>query len=261
MNIFEQSKTQGRIGAMLVGTSLTKANPETSQPRVPEVMDAYRLALVNPTFVWRTFYSYISQVDSIANITEEDLRIIDCAHRIREERGGSSGSASHHNLVDFIRAITPEQRVQLQSLIRAATSHNSEFFQAALADLTQMMQNGHKFKIEGKKPQDGDPESDKLIWGHTQLEDSNVLIEFTICHFIERYMSAAFQKLGLEMANHKDWFLSCLTDMITLNYIRGNAGATRIASSWSVPREEEGGLGWLNEDRITAFRDAMASEA
>lgn len=228
---------------------------------VPEITTAYELAANNPLMVSRIFSRYVQLVDQIVDLGEEDLQIITEYHN-RKPKTQNKDSASHHNLLDMLNSISTEQKEGLRSLIREAANPTSETFLAALINLRKMMAMGSQFAKKEKKketPKDGDPKSDRVIWGHTQLEAPYVLIEFTICHFIERFMSVAFAKIIPDIARHKDWFLSVLTDVIALNAAREDT-SKQVSRHWQVPRTE-GGLGWLSEKRIQLFKNIVEERA
>ncbi|MBL8015533.1 MAG: hypothetical protein JNK26_05100 [Candidatus Doudnabacteria bacterium] len=222
---------------------------------VPEITAAYELAVNNPLMVSRIFYRYVQLVDQMTNLSEENLTII--AQYYRSKALEKPDSASHHNLLDVLNTISTEQKESLRDLIREAANPASPVFKAALTNLQEMMKNGSEYKASGQVPYDGDPLADRLIWGHTQLTAPYILIEFTVCHFIERFMSVAFAKIIPDIARHKDWFLSALTDVIALNAAREDT-SKQVSRHWQVTREE-GGLGWLSSTRLQAFRDIIAS--
>ena len=91
----------------------------------------------------------------------------------------------------------------------------------------------------------------KVIWGHTQISSKNGLpfVHFTICHLMERYISQQYRSQG--MFQHKDTFLSAMTDIILLKEVK-KPGSSGVMDIWQTPKKE-GGLGWINQATIQEF--------
>src|SRR5260221_2152283 len=255
LRLLEERTSQG---VQEVGEALLDTNA-TGTAKVPEVTQAYELALANPHLIIRAFYNHLIIVNSMATLSLDDLKIIGRAHEIMKVNGVKSNSASAHGVIEFLNAITEEQRTLIQESIELAASINTPFFREALENLTKMMHNGHVQRQKNPNwiPTDGDSIADNLIWGHTdpRMTDPMVLTMFTMAHYIEQFMSIPFTAIGIEMANHKDWFLNAFTDVLALNYVRGEKHAGSVGNEWAKPRSE-GGLGWLKQERIDAFNQS-----
>ena len=228
---------------------------EQKPPAVPQASGVYELLVFNPEMAAVVFLPYLRLIDNMSKLTKEDLDIIEKANSLLSH----GGSASKHSVVDFLKEISEEQKANLRAIAIESVNPNSKHYKQAIWQLVDRMRRGNKMKMEGRKPQDGDPESDSLIWGHTQLEKSFILLQFAICHYFERYMSEYFKEQGLVMAFGKDWFLNALTDVIALRVARGDKMTEFITASWTIPRINQG-LGWLSEDRINAYKQILGAE-
>lgn len=225
---------------------------------VPEVQGAVEAAFGDQRYVAKTFIQYIRVAERLANLSEEEIEIISGANSILASRGASRGSASHINGETFLQNLGEDRRSGLRALLLGSTNILSDNFTGAIDDLTRMMEGGSRMKQRGETPRDGDPNSDNVIWGHTRLTDNHALIHFTMAHYLERFLSQPLQEAGVEMAFHKDYFLNAITDVLALEVASGEEPSD-IALMWMAPRDQ-GGLGWLKETRINAFREVLSQQ-
>jgi hypothetical protein len=119
-----------------------------------------------------------------------------------------------------------------------------------------LVTGGHQLKLRGGQPSDDDPESRKVIWGHTMISNPEVLVHFMICHYMERYFAVGLADHGSELALEKDFMLNALIDVVILDHLNGNRFAN-IYDIWRRSKDERG-LRWINDDRLASYESLVA---
>lgn len=190
-----------------------------------------------------TFFQYRLLLKALVRLSEKDRAIIS---KVNEDRSYKGASALLSELGD-------QKRVELIASLNKMLNSEEPLYLAALAELTEMMNNGQEIFDEGKTPQDGDQKSDAAIWGFTQIapEHVNTQLHFLVCHFIERFMTQIYRDAGIEISQHKDYFLTAMTDVLILEY-KKNSRFAEIFSLWMKPKSD-GGLGWITDGRLDAY--------
>ncbi len=202
---------------------------------------------------------YKDLLQELTQLSPQDVRVIGIVNG--ELNRGKESSKIKPNAESFLRSIGDKQRVKVVTkLIEILNPTNPVFYQA-LAELHRMMQNAQQLKAEGRTPEDGDPLSDESIWGYTQITNEIAQLYFLIAHFIERVLTQWFRaQLGIELAQHKDYLINAIDDLIALKVARGETGIgfQVVVNLWRTPKPN--GLGWLSERRIEEFRRALSHE-
>lgn len=226
--------------------------PRTSE--APELEVAMERALGNPEHATAVYNQYITIIDHLAHMSaEERAQVQQSLERLADSRGENHGSASHHNALDLLSKLDIVGKAELTHASSSSVDVSSSRFIAAVTDFATRTRGGHEMKLRGEMPVDGDPESDKVIWGHTQITDPEALLHFSIAHYLERYYSQVLPGLGVDFAStHKDYFLNAITDVLLTDHFGENKFST-VFEVWRQPREK-GGLGWIKEDRIQAYK-------
>lgn len=220
---------------------------------VPEAREASDLASENPIPVGKLFIDYLRIVKKFALITSADRKILNRASSILKQKGDRFLSASHMTMEQY-ESLLGDSQPRLVSYLIKATDPKTEEHKEAISDLSEMMEKGHKLKMEGKTPKDGDPEFDSAIWSHTQIENPKAIEHVVIAHFMERFMSNLVEeKTGNKP--EKDSFLNAITDFVILEGLR-NDNASHILAVWRTPKSQ-GGVGWVSEERVEAMKEAL----
>lgn len=216
---------------------------------VPELRPALDLAISNPDLVVRTYEAYVALIDSMAAMTEEDKLLVDHANKRLASKNTDTGSASKVSAIDLLDSVGDAE--VLSSIAKNSIDRASPFFDDAIDELIIRLEGGHQFKLAGKTPVDGDPESNKIIWGHTQITDPNALLNFTICHFLERYFAKELSARDIAIASQKDFFLNALIDVVIIDHLTLQKFKP-IFELWAKPKNQ-GGMGWIIPDRLNSY--------
>ena len=224
--------------------------PRTSE--APELQVAMDRALNDPEHATEVYGQYVAIIDRLAHLSSaERSQIQESWDRLMSSRG-EANSASSHNALDVLSRLDVLGKAILTQASTSSVDLNAQPFAAAVEDFAARTKGGHEMKLRGETPTDGDPASDKVIWGHTQITDPEALLHFSIAHYLERYYSQVLPELGVEFAaSQKDYFLNAMTDVLMLDHFGDNKFAA-VFEEWAKPRDE-GGLGWIKEDRIQAY--------
>lgn len=237
--------------------TLTNAkNLAESLKDVPEVKDACQWSVTNPEEFGEIFETYLRLVRKLEGYTDEDIAIVRNANKIMKKRKVRATSASNLRADAFLRNLSEDQKNSLVDTVSQAFNPKSPFYEDSMSQLASMMFEGHKMFVSGGTPKDGDPTSDRVIWGHTQAREDVepiVLVHFIICHYLARFVSHALN--DVVDVQDKDAFLAVLTDVILLEEAK-NPGSTGVLKIWLTPRDR-GGLGWMIQEQIDAYGDAI----
>ena len=222
---------------------------------VPEITEALTWLNENPSLFIDILEEYLMLLSHIDNLEESHVQIITAADRLRQERNIKKNSASHISMEEFLHAIESSDEI-LSDLAHQAFSADTLNLDQALQQLATLMSNGHKMFERGGTPMDGDPASDSVIWGHTQFKKDikpEVATHFIVSHFLSQYFLYALKEHAI--LKEKDDFFVPLTSAPLLHMVTSSEKLS-ITEAWSTPRPE-GGLGWLTEDRIATYKDAV----
>jgi len=232
-----------------------RAEDDTQTP-IPELIEAYELMTLKPDLIRKFFRDYVRILKEISLLSSSDLFIIENAYKTSSTKKRDK----HLSLVDTLNFITPEQRSNFSNIASKAGNPYSPSYLPAMHELFIMMSRGHLMSESGKVPNPNDPESERLIWAHTQLKNSMTLVHFTIVQYLERFLTIEFEP------NHgsddqlfvmpKGWLVNALADLITLKYVKGEHVSDSIFDVWTTERSQ-GGLGWVSPNKVDSFKRVM----
>ncbi len=165
---------------------------------------------------------------------------------------GNFGTASEVSADELLTELGGNKDV-ISTLAQSAIDPRSAHFDPALDELKRRMEGGHVLKLSGKQPNDEDPESRKVIWGHTIITNPEALIHFMCCHYLERYFAEALTDQGSQLARQKDFMLNALIDVVLVDHVGANKYDS-IYKRWRSSKDE-GGLGWITDDRQASYEN------
>jgi hypothetical protein len=213
---------------------------------VPELQPAFALAEADPDRAVDVYLGYLSLVEHMSKLDDEELaRITRSQGRLR----GELGSASKVGANDIVNALGEDRNI-LNVCAAQSLDPQSPHYASAVDTLVARMEGGHQLKLSGKSPSDHDPESMKVIWGHTIITGREALLHFMLMHYLERYMAEALVDRGLEPARQKDFFINAMTDVVILE---GQADSDDPTFRLWLASKDQGGLGWITEDRLKSY--------
>lgn len=191
------------------------------------------------------------------NLTQKELAQINNAALRMREKGIELHSASPVNAKHFAQEIGLRGTLELAETLDNFFQEIGDIESVALKDFFQRSLNGHAYVARGLTPQDKDPRWDTTIYGHTQLTYTDALIEFAVAHFIERYVSAKLNELGIEIGKEKDYFLNVMSDVISLDYF-GDKEFLETLVRWQADKSN-GGLGWFSMEKLLEYNPALGA--
>jgi len=217
---------------------------------VPELRPAFAIFEETPGHASEVYMSYVDLIGSVEHLSESDLGRIAQSQQLLNRQDSESGSASKVGANDLLAAVGSRKSL-LADLAAQSFDPSSPYYQPTVDSLVAKMEGGHKLKAEGKTPSDHDPESLKVIWGHTLITGDEALLHFTVCHYLGLYFSEALSAEGIELASQKDFFVNALTDVVILNHLKPDA-VDPIFEVWVTPKES-GGMGWITDARLKSY--------
>ncbi len=236
--------------------SINAMNISMALENVPEVQGSCQWMKSNPEKFASVVQTYINLIGRLGDYAEEDIKLTEKANRLMRKRNVRNTSASSLRANVFLKSLDNRQRRRLKDIAIQAFNPKSPLYQRALLQLANMMYEGHKMFASGETPRDGDPASDKVIWGHTQARkdvDPIILAHFIISHYLARFFAHVFD--NTKITKNKDAFLAVLTDVVLLAEAR-KPGSTGVLDVWLTPRAK-GGLGWLVQEQVNAYHDVV----
>ena len=217
---------------------------------VPELRPGLDLATHDPEYAAGVYTGYVDLISHLAELSDGERQTIRAAKERMLQTGGNFGTASQVSADDLLEELR-DSKDSLHELAVRSTDPTSPYVAPALDELTSRMEGGHQLKLSGKQPTDDDPESRKVIWGHTMISDPKALVNFMICHYMERYFAVALSERGSQLASQKDFMLNALIDVVLADRLtEGKFEA--IYNVWSTPKDQ-GGLGWITQDRLKTY--------
>ena len=218
--------------------------------KVPELQPGLDLVKNDHELANSIYKDYVSLISSMANLTDDERRIIHIAKESMMSSNGNFGTASKVSADDILTELGDRKGI-LADLAFLSTDSTSPYFAPALDELAVRMEGGHRLKRSGKQPSDDDPESRKVIWGHTMISDPLALVNFMVCHYMERYFAVALTEQGAQLAKDKDFMLNALIDVVLIDRLGAN-NFNGIYDMWSAPKDQ-GGLGWITQARLASY--------
>jgi hypothetical protein len=216
---------------------------------VPELKSAMELAVSNPEHAFNVYYEYLGIIDGLPSLSADELETARGARQELAEQG-IVVSASQMSVADLLSAVG--EKDSIPEIARQSTNPDSEYFAPAIDQLVERMEGGHQLKASGKTPSDGDAESGQVIWGHTLMTDPDALLNFTVCHYLERCVSQALMGEGAEIGQQKDYFLNAMIDAVILDHLSAQQ-FTKAFNLWSTPKNQ-GGLGWIVPEMVAMYQ-------
>lgn len=224
---------------------------------VPEVERACEWMEANPEELSEIVQTYMDLIGRLEKYTEQDKKIITRANELMRQRLERRKSESNLSATQLLKTLKNYRgEVDLEETMADAFNPESPYFESAVKQLGEMMYAGHEMFSRGGTPRDGDPESDRVIWGHTQARedvDPKVLTHFIICHYLARYATHAYRDIA-ELQT-KDGFLAALIDVVLLEEAK-NPGSSKVLDIWMRSREE-GGLGWIVPEYFDVYKELL----
>jgi hypothetical protein len=217
---------------------------------VPELRPGLSLATNNPELAANIYTGYVSLIGHISELSDEERQTIRDAKERMINTHGNFGTASEVSADDLLTELGTNRHT-FKTLAAQSTDPSSPYFKPALDELVNRMEGGHQLKLSGKQPSDDDPESRKVIWGHTMINDPHALVHFVVCHYMERYLAVALTEQGSQLARQKDFMLNALIDVVLVDNVLSGTFA-KIYNVWSAPKDQ-GGLGWITQDRLASY--------
>jgi hypothetical protein len=237
-------KEQSRYSAYFAALKERLAN-------VPELRSSLDLITKNPELAARILDSYISLIADMSALDDSQRVFIHDAKEKVLRAGGNFGTASEVSADDLLAELGDNKNI-LANLAKSSYDPNLPYFKPALDELARRMEGGSHLKLSGRQPSDDDPDSRKVIWGHTMITDPEALVHFIFCHHLERYFAIALTDRGIELARQKDFMLNALIDVVLIMKRDGNHKYDRIYDLWRAPKDQ-GGLGWITDDRAKSY--------
>ncbi len=220
----------------------------------PEVRPAIDLIGSAPEFAINTYRRYEEQIGRMALLGAEEIESIGVSQQLMAgESSTKQGSVSKVGANDILSALG-ESRDLLGSIATESVNPDSPHYQPAIDELVRRMERGHQMSVDGVKPSDEDTRTHEYIWGHTvhtDKMDDVTLLNFIICHYLERFFAEALAAKGYDFARQKDFLINALDDVIILEHIAGR-GEPSIFNLWSKAKEQ-GGLGWITPERLDSY--------
>ncbi len=217
---------------------------------VPELVPAFNIIDHNRDHARDIYSGYVQVIEEMSQLGDTDIASVQESQSALRAKDGITGSASKIGANDILSALG-ERKNLLSELADQSTDPTSPFYDAAVNVLVKRLEGGHKLKLSGESPSDLDPESLKVIWGHTVITRPEALLHFTICHYLERFMAEGLFANGIELARQKDFFINALVDVVILANMRSQSNSL-IFEIWAKPKEY-GGLGWITQDRLDSY--------
>ncbi len=239
--------------------------------RVPEVVDTLLETFNDPQKLehfQELHRRYVGLAFELLDYDLEDIDTILEANRIRRTTGGFEASASHIEADGFLAALdewephggeTRNGRALLRDRFLTAMDPQGPTFTATIARLGRMMTGGHLMFQRGGVISDQNPQTRRLIFGHTKTTNQEALLHFMLCHFLDLTFRETFRHedgaIG-ELARGKDNFVNALTDAIAYHMVKNGIGEEdEIYKAWVTKRPD--GMEWMSEKRLDAYRSAV----
>lgn len=219
----------------------------------PPLKESFAYAKIHAEKVLSAYATYDMVIKDLFSLTPQELATI---KHVNEALGKLRGAH------EFIAHMQQYKKIILDTVRHAGNTSIPEN-QQGVEQLATMMQNAleQKQRDPNWKPTDGDPESDEVIWGFVNgARSEKIDIDFTICHGIERIVTARLHKIGITgFIDRKDWLLSAMTDVVSLRGLQRKYPETNLLDLWSHARPH--GLGWISDKRLNAFRDELSKSS
>lgn len=223
---------------------------ESRLATVPELSPAFEFLDTNPEYGRETYQSYIVLISRMSELREDEQATITQGSQRLQNSGGVGGSASAVTAVDILTALG-DHKSELSEIGIRSTDTSSPHYNETIEMLVEKLTGGHQLKLIGKVPSDSDPESLKVIWGHTQITGPEALVHFVTCHYLGLFFQQEFTATGYDFAKQKDFLINAMTDIVILDRGTSNDADERF-KIWNNAKDS-GGLGWISPDRLKSI--------
>jgi hypothetical protein len=222
---------------------------------VPELDSAFAVYETNPQHAADVYLGYVALIDYMTRLDDNAIGRIAAAQHALATSGGIVGSASKVGANDILAALG-DQKAKLSEIGAQSSDPSSRFYEPAVDLLVTRLEGGHQLKLDKKTPSDFDPDSLKVIWGHTLITDPEALLHFVTCHYLERYFAESLTAQGVDLARQKDFFVNALVDVLIIDNLTTNQ--FRPAYDIWAKLKQQGGLEWITQDRLNSYSHSQA---
>lgn len=111
-----------------------------------------------PREVAQAFVDYTSLFPRFFSLSPQERQVVD-------EVAAKMGDNHHQSASAFREAVSGHEQL-LCAAVRRVVDPGSTFYRAGMATLASMMTAAWDMQVDGRKPRDGDPRSDRVIWGY-----------------------------------------------------------------------------------------------
>ncbi len=239
--------------------------------------------------IWaEIIFGYIELARHFSELTEQEVSLFAVALAEYKKTQDNNNSASGNTLPSFWQMIVDHETTTLELFFEYVSSvlsaKNVDLFSSQLEKTIKMMVSASKINQRSIDEEgnpypfvDGDPVSDDVRWTFTQIvidPGANphvanlVYLHYLASHFMDQVVMSWIQEvfseaelLAQNLDLHKDGFLAVMTDLLTLDHIKGSetTQTTEIRGHWVRPRSE-GGLGWLKQLQIDVSERILLSQ-
>ena len=213
---------------------------------VPELYPIADMVTTNPAHATDVYNTYLVLAEELVSLDGSDLDTVRKAQDLIQGEVGSASTVGANNL----SAELSERDIDLSSVASDSFDSTSPFYEPAIDEFVARLEGGHAMKVAGKNPSDHDPDSLKVIWGHTVITGEEALLHFVVMHYLERFISKALYDRGVPQAQQKDFFINAVTDVVILNGLKNPDNP--IFNLWVAPKDKDG-LGWITQDRLKSY--------
>lgn len=215
---------------------------------LPEMRGVMARVEKNPKEVALTYVNYLRVVKRLMGLDETEVGMI---AQVNQRLGKNKGADR------FLGELTGTLREEILGMLQQMENPNSHVYKFAMSELRVKMEKAQDMKRAGLMPVDGDPKSDQVIWGYTVINGDLALVDFTVCHFMDRFLAAQLRPRGVEMAWEKDFLISAMTDVLALDAALNHENHRGAFLTWAR-KKEDGGLGWINLKRMETYFSVAA---
>lgn len=221
---------------------------------VPEVSKTCEWMTGHTSELSTIIKEYVSLITKLDGYGKEQLIWIEKATFLMMTQEQITNASSLKANDFLLTRANPNQSFRATA-VQAFNSRNVSY-EPALSQLAEMMWLGHEMFAESETPRDGDPRSDRVIWGHTQVRadaSPDILAHFIIAHYLGRFFSKTFAIEGEHrLAENKDAFLALATAAFLLEEVQNPGSTGSIRNVW-LTSKNDGGLGWISQGQLNAY--------
>lgn len=204
-----------------------------------------------PRGVAQAFTDYASLFDRFFNMSPREQIVVNKVTSLITDN-------PHESATEFRSRVRGYEKLILTTVWNTVDPGTTSY-KEGLDNLATMMTNAWDMKVDGLSPRDGDPRSDRVIWGFV-LGATNpwINIHFGIAHLVERVLTSELKGTPLgDFASRKDWSFPVPTAIVGLDGVNRVGAGNRLLTIWHLPRPN--GLGWISNKRIIATAQVLST--